>query len=718
VKQVVQPVSGGPVKVVDVPRPAIGPTEVLVHTRASVISAGTERAVTSLARASLLSKARARPDLVRRLVKKARAEGIAPALRAVRGRLGEDVPLGYSGAGTAIEVGEYVEGVAPGQLVATGGAAKASHAEFQAVPGLLCATVPDGVTAEDAAFATIASVALHGLRLAEVEPGSRVVVIGLGLLGQLAIRLALVAGCQVAGIDLAEFAVERATAGGAVALVERGEETTERIVEWSRGRGVDAVLLTAASKSSDAVLRVPALCRDRATVVVVGDVGLSLERGPFYEKELSLRFARSYGPGRYDRSYEEWGVDYPLGQVRFTEGRNLEAILDLLGTGRLVVSDLVTHRFSVTEAPEAYDLIESRREPYLGVTFAYESSDTRAEEVVLLRPPRRDTADGVGLVGAGAFASSVLIPAFKDAGFSRFVSVASASGLSARRMATRSGFEKVASGADAILDDLDVEIVVIATPHDSHASLTMQALRRGKHVFCEKPLALSMEELDAIVAAWQESGAKLFVGFNRRWSSAIAKVREHFANGTGPLAVTYRVNAGALPPEHWYRDRRQGGRLLGEVCHFIDTCAAIVGKDAVAVHAFGSGRSEPVLEEDLVVTLRYPNGSVAAISYASGGHPSSEKERIEILGRGRSAVVVDFRQLILDGRTVNLGKQDKGHANEIAEFRRSLRAERYDDTLTSIASTRTTLLAAEALRSANSLVAGRSNEGDEAADQR
>jgi predicted dehydrogenase/threonine dehydrogenase-like Zn-dependent dehydrogenase len=718
VKQVVQPVSGGPVKVVDVPRPAISPTEVLVHTRASVISAGTERAVTSLARANLLSKARARPDLVRRLVKKARAEGIAPAFRAARGRLGEDVPLGYSGAGTAIEVGEYVEGVAPGQLVATGGAGKANHAEFQAVPGLLCTTVPDGVTAEDAAFATIASVALHGLRLAEVEPGSRVVVIGLGLLGQLAVRLALVAGCQVAGIDLAEFAVQRAAAGGAVALVERGQETTERIVEWSRGRGVDAVLLTAASKSSDAVLRVPALCRDRATVVVVGDVGLSLERGPFYEKELSLRFARSYGPGRYDRSYEEWGVDYPLGQVRFTEGRNLEAILDLLGTGRLAVSDLVTHRFSVTDAPKAYDLIESRREPYLGVTFAYESADTRAEEVVLLRPPRRDTADGVGLVGAGAFASSVLIPAFKEAGFSRFVSIASASGLSARRMATRSGFEKVASGADAILDDPDVEIVVIATPHDSHASLTTQALRRGKHVFCEKPLALSMNELDEVVAAWQESGAKLFVGFNRRWSPAITNVREHFGEAAGPLVVTYRVNAGPLPPEHWYRDRRQGGRLLGEVCHFIDTCAAIVDEDAVAVHAFGSGRSEPMLEDDLVVTLRYPSGSVAAISYASGGHPSSEKERIEILGRGRTAVVLDFHQLILDGRTVNLGKQDKGHVNEIVEFRRSLRAERYDDTLTSIASTRTTLLAAEALRSANSLLAGRSNEGDQTADQR
>lgn len=697
-KQVVQPVSGGPVKVVDVPRPAIGPTEVLVHTRASVISAGTERAVTSLARAGLLAKARARPDLVRRLVKKARAEGIAPALRAARDRLGEDVPLGYSGAGTAIEVGEYVEGVAPGQLVATGGAGKANHAEFQAVPGLLCATVPDGVAAEDAAFATIASVALHGLRLAEVEPGSRVVVVGLGLLGQLATRLAQVAGCQAAGIDIAEFAVHRAAGAGVEALVERGEETTERIMEWSRGRGADVVLLTAASTSSDAVLRVPALCRDRATVVVIGDVGLSLERAPFYEKELSLRFARSYGPGRYTRSYEEWGVDYPPGYVRFTEGRNLEANLGMMATGSLTVTDLVTHRFPVSKAPEAYDLIDSGREPYLGVLLTYDSGLVKQPDEVPQRPRRRGTGDGVGLIGAGTFASSTLVPALKDAGLSRFVSVSSASGLSARRVATRSGFEKAVSGAQAVLDDPDVGVVVIATPHDSHASLVAAALQRGKHVFCEKPLALSMDELDEVVTAWQAGGTSLFVGFNRRWSPAIAKVRDHLADRTGPLVVTYRVSAGSLPADHWYHDRRHGGRLLGEVCHFVDTCAAITGENAVVVDAVGSGLHEPVLEEDLVVTLRYPGGSVATISYASSGHSSTDKERIEVLGRGRSALVVDFSQVVLDRKTMTLGKQDKGHAAEAVEFRRSLRGGAEATTMTSIATTRTTLLAADALR--------------------
>ncbi|MDQ6878053.1 MAG: Gfo/Idh/MocA family oxidoreductase, partial [Candidatus Dormibacteraeota bacterium] len=429
-----------------------------------------------------------------------------------------------------------------------------------------------------------------------------------------------------------------------------------------------------------------------------GDVGLSLKRAPFYEKELNLRFARSYGPGRYERSYEEWGVDYPSGYVRFTEGRNLEAILDLVAMSRLVVTDLVTHRFSITDAPAAYQLIESKSEPHLGVLLAYAGGTSKTPEPPRVRLKQQPAGDRVGLVGAGTFASSVLIPALKDAGFSRLVSVASASGLSARRVAARFDFEKAASGVEAVLDDPDVDVVVIATPHDSHSSLTARALRRGKHVFCEKPLALSMEEVDEVVAAWQDGGGSLFVGFNRRWSPAIAKVREHFGARTGPLVVTYRVSAGALPSEHWYRDRRQGGRLLGEVCHFVDTCAAIVGEDAVAVQAMGSGRDEPALEENLVVTLRYPSGSVATISYAAGGHPSTDKERIEILGRGRTAVISDFRDLVLDGKTITVKRQDKGHVAEVVEFRRSLRGGGEAATLASIATTKTTLLAADALR--------------------
>jgi predicted dehydrogenase/threonine dehydrogenase-like Zn-dependent dehydrogenase len=694
-KQVVQPAKGGPVRVIDVPRPTIGPTEVLIQTVASAVSPGTERAVTKLAQSTLLAKARARPDLVRQVIKKAKADGIAKTARSVQARLDDDVPLGYSAAGIALEVGEAVAGISPGQMVATGGAGKANHAEFQAVPGLLCAPVPQGVSAADAAFATVASVALHSLRLAEVGPGAKVVVIGLGLLGQLGVRLAQAAGCDVAGIDVSEFPVARASEVGALALIESGDDTTKAVLEWSRGRGADAVLLMAASASSAIAGRAPELCRDQANVVVVGDVGLDLDRRPFYERELNLRFARSYGPGRYERAYEEWGVDYPAGLVRWTEGRNFEAVLDLLAGGRFQVADLVTHRYPIADAPLAYDLVESGNEPSLGIVFDYPAAP-EPDRAIVLRP-RSQGALGVGLIGAGAFARTVLVPAFKEAGFDRFVSVASASGLSARRMAERAQFEKAVSGANAVIDDPDVEVVVIATRHDSHARLAAQALRAGKHVFCEKPLALTMEELDDVQDAQREGGAVLSVGFNRRYSQPIRLANEHFGQGAGPLVITYRVNAGGLPPRHWYGDRRQGGRLIGEVCHFIDTCGAISGSSIAAVQAFRSGsQEEGLLDRNFVIMIRYATGSLATISYATDGHPSAVKENIDIIGRGRSASVIDFVQSRFNGRLVE-HRDDKGHLAIVEAFLRQIKAHDYTGTADAIYSSRATLQVANAL---------------------
>lgn len=696
-KQVVQPLSGGVVRVVDVPRPTITPTEVLVRTLASVVSPGTERSVTALAQSSLLAKARARPDLVRQVVQKARRDGVAAAARAVRTRMEGDLPLGYSAAGVVVEAGEMVTAIVPGQLVATGGAGKANHAEYQAVPGLLCAPVPDGVPPADAAFSTIASVALHALRLAGAGPGERVVVVGLGLIGQLAVRLARAAGCEVAGIDVAQAPVERVRAAGALGLVEAGEHTTKAVREWARGRGADAVLVTAAGRSSAVMRRAPDLCRDGASVVVVGDVGLDLDRRPYYERELTLRFARSYGPGRYERSYEEWGVDLPPGMVRWTEGRNLEAVLDLLASGRLAVDDLVTHRLPIDEAAQAYDALDGEA---LGVLITY-PDDARPDGPVVLRAPAPSNSTSgepaVGLIGAGAFASTVLLPALKQAGFSRFTAVASASGLSARRLAERTGFERAVSGPEGVLDDPHVDVVVIATPHDTHAAIAARALRAGKHVFCEKPLALSADELDDVEAAWREGGGVLFVGFNRRWSPAVSRVVEHFDGASGPLVITYRVNAGTLPETHWYSDRRQGGRLLGEVCHFVDTCSALVGDDPLDVRATGAGASghERLLADDVAVLLSYPDGSVAAITYAAGGPPSTDKERVEVLGRGRSAVIVDFRDVVLEGK--QLPAAGKGHVEEAHAFRRALASRDRTPALTAFATTRATLLAAAQL---------------------
>jgi predicted dehydrogenase/threonine dehydrogenase-like Zn-dependent dehydrogenase len=695
VKQVVQAISGGAVRVVDVPRPTIGATEVLVQTRASVISPGTEGAVTSLAQSSLLEKARARPDLVRQVIKKARNDGLAQTYQAVKSRLDSDLPLGYSAAGIAIEVGEAVPGIRPGMLVATAGAGKANHAEFQAVPGLLCAPVPDGVPAEEAAFATIASIALHGLRLADIQPGSKVAVIGLGLLGQLAVRLARAAGCGVVGIDVAAYPVARARDCGALGLEEAGQETTDTILRWTDGLGVDAVLVAAATPSSALMARVPELCRDRATVVVVGDVGLDLARTPFYEKELTVRFARSYGPGRYERSYEDWAVDYPPGYVRWTEGRNLQAFLQLLAEGQLAVADLVTQRFPLPEAVRAYELIESRSEPFLGIQLTYASEPTPAAPV-RVTSNSSGASPGVGVIGTGAFASTVLMPAFRDAGFTRFISAASASGLSARRFAERWGFETCVSGAEAVIDDPNVDIVVIATPHEAHAALATQALRSGKDVFCEKPLAITMDDLAEVEEAWRSSGRTLFVGFNRRWSEAVKRARQHL-EGAGPLVINYRVSAGPLPTDHWYHDRREGGRLVGEVSHFIDTCAALAGSPAHLVHALGAGPDERALSQDLLVALQHEDGSVAAITYGSGGHPTTAKESLQVLGGGRTATIADYAAVELDGTVYKISR-DKGHRRQVAAFRTVLTEGDIAPTKAMLTSSATALHAAESLR--------------------
>ena len=696
-KQVVQPIAGGPVEILEVPRPTIGPTEVLVRTVTSIISSGTERALTSLAQSSLLAKARARPDLVRQVVRKARVEGLAATAQTVRNRLAEDLPLGYSAVGEVVEIGSAVTGIRTGQLVATGGAGKANHAEFQAVPGLLCVVVPDGVPTRDAAFATVASIALHGLRLAETGVGSKVVVIGLGLVGQLAARLAMAAGCEVAGIDPAAHARAAAAESGVLALDELGEETTNQVLAWSRGRGADAALVCAASPTSEPVTRVPALCRDRAPVVIVGDVGLQLERTPFYERELSLRFARSYGPGRYEPSYEAWGVDYPAGQVRWTEGRNLEAVLDLLAAGRLRVSDLVTHNYDIAHAVEAYQLIENRTEPYLAIRLSY-SAAAVAERPIQVRPQAAaSSSPGIGWIGAGAFATGTLLPAFRAAGFDRFVAVTSASGLSARRAAERHAFEKAISGVFGVIEDPDVEVIVVATPHQSHEELVTLALKAGRHVWCEKPLALTSDGLGEIDAAWETSGRQLMVGFNRRWSPAVLAAQRALAGAASPKFVVYRVAAGPVPDGHWYRDRRQGGRLLGEVCHFVDTVQALIGTEIEAAISVHGGEGLGVPANDAIVSLRLVDGSLATICYGSA-LPTAGKEWIEVMAGSRRLVIDDFRSAKLDDRILWKGRQDKGHRAQATAFRQAVQGGIAAPTHSMLATMRATIQAADVAR--------------------
>lgn len=669
-RQLLQSVRTGALRLVDVPTPNIGPTEVLVATRCSLLSAGTERAARKLASGGLLGKARARPDLVRQVLRRSRTEGLRPTIGAVRSRLDDEMPLGYSAAGIVMEVGEAVVGVRPGDRVATGGS---GHAEVQAVAGLLAAKVPDAVTDADAAFAAVGAIALHGLRLASVGPGATVAVIGLGLVGQLTARLARAAGCEVVGVDVSAEVVTGADGSSVdLALVDSGADVTRAVLAWSGGTGVDAVIVTAATPSSSPMRRAPELARDRATLVLVGDVGLDLERRPLYEKELSIRVARSYGPGRYERSYEEWGVDYPPGQVRWTEGRNLTAFLALLARGNLAVDDLVTHRFRFDDALTAYKVLESG-DRSLGIELDYLGHDVERSGPIPITE-RRGHGPGVGLIGAGAFARGILVPALRGAGFDRLVSVSSASGTSAVRLAERAGFERSAATPEDVIQDPDVVVVVVATRHDTHAALAAAALRAGKHVFCEKPLALTEEQLDDVEDAWRSSGTHLAVGFNRRFSPAVRRARASIQAAPGPVVIDYRVNAGSIPDRHWYGDRRQGGRLLGEVCHFLDTCTALAGARIASVNAFVGPASAALTAGDVVLAARMHDGSLATVAYASAGCDTTPKERIEVLGGGHTYVIDDFRSLTIDGKRVWSGTQDKGHTTLAADFAAAVRS--------------------------------------------
>jgi predicted dehydrogenase/threonine dehydrogenase-like Zn-dependent dehydrogenase len=699
-KTVVQSVKNGALRIVEAPTPQPGPTEVLVATTRSVVSVGTERAVRALASASLLKKARARPDLVRQVVAKARAEGIGTTRKAVQTRLQDEMQLGYSAAGRVVAVGDAVSGVAPGDRVAT---ASAGHGDYQVVPGLLAVKIPDHVDDESAAFAAVAAIAIQGLRQADVAVGGSVAVIGLGIVGQLTVRVALAAGLSVIAIDLDQELVDRASAVGAIGFVESGEETTRAVLSATRGNGVDAVIVTAATPSSEPAGRSTEILRDRGRLVIVGDVGLDLKRTPFYEKEIDIRFARSYGPGRYERTYEEFAIDYPIGHVRWTEGRNMESYLDLLASNRLQVADLITHTFDLDNAISAYDTI-SGDSGALGVQFTYPPLADRAAvqelrigDVGVATTPAADVESG--LIGAGAFTQATLLPAFAAAGLRPPLAVTSSGGISATRVAERFGIGLVVSDAERLVELPNLNSVFITSRHDSHASLTTRALGAGKHVFVEKPLALSEDELADVLAARAMSKKVVWVGFNRRHSTAVKAAKRSVTGSGEPLLISYRVNAGKLPETHWYHDRRQGGRLLGEVCHFVDTASWIIGLQPTSVVVFGDSAAESLLNENLTVVLRYPDGSTASILYSADGSPRTSKEQIDILGRGKSMHIDNFTSMTVDGSKVKLSSPSKGHAANLAAFRSAVRGGEVDnpEVLASIETTKVMLAAARSL---------------------
>lgn len=700
-QQVQQNYRSGELGLVDVPVPALRPGGILVATACSLISAGTERTTVETARRSLLGKAASRPDLVRKVVAVARREGLLETWRMVRNRLDTPLPLGYSSAGYVAAVAEGAEGLRPGDRVACAGSGYASHAEVAFVPRNLAAKIPDGVAMEDAAYATVGAIALQGVRRAGVGLGDRVAVIGLGLIGQLTVQILKAAGCRVLAIDLADELVDLARRSGADLALARRDDPERVALGFGDGHGVDAAIVAASTKESDPVDLAGALCRERGRVVIVGNVRLDVPRELYYRKELDLVLSRSYGPGRYDPSYEEGGIDYPLPYVRWTEQRNLEAFLGLLADGRVDPKLLTTHAFDIADAERAYDVVTRGRS--VGILLRYGNAERVATTIA--EPPPLEAggeAPGISLVGAGSFAQGFLLPNLRgsrlrsqgslgEAGGLRYV--VATDGLRARAAQRKFGFLAAATDPSAAIDDALTRAVVIATRHDSHADLVCRALAAGKHVFVEKPLATTREQLGAVRAAVAAAPGRLMVGFNRRFAPAAAAARAALAGRQGPLLVHYRVNAGPLPRGHWLLDPAQGGRLVGEACHFVDFVLFLTGERIRRVFAAG----------DVAIALDLSGGSSATIHYTDGGDRSTPKEWIEAIGGGKVLRIDDFRRVTLNGRTVAKGK-GRGHREEMAAFLDAVRtgAPLPGDVDAALQVTEATLLAAECLRTGDS----------------
>jgi predicted dehydrogenase/threonine dehydrogenase-like Zn-dependent dehydrogenase len=678
VKQVLRSRSGL-VVVRDVPEPHCPQGSIVVRNAFSAISSGTEGSALRQSRKSLVSRARERPDLVRDVVRRARSDGVRKTRDLVQRKLGEEVSLGYSSAGEVLRVGSAVRGISPGDHVACAGAGFANHAGIVAVPANLCARVPESVSLEAAALTTIAAIALHGVRLARVQVGERVAVIGCGLVGQIACRLLRAAGAEVFAIDLDETRVADAVEGGA----DHGfttAEAEERIIALTTA-GVDAALVTAAAPSNDPLLLAAEVARDRGAVVLVGDVPIELPRAALYEKELSFRISRSYGPGRYDVEYEERGLDYPIGYVRWTQQRNMECVLDLQLRGRLALASLIDDVVPVDDAAAAYARLgDDAERPRGAIILSYAVSAHRppkaAEPVATPRPV--DGAVRVGLIGPGGYATSTLVPALVEAG-ARLELVGGGSGPSSEAAVRNLGFSRVAESDEAVIDDPGIDAVVVATRHVSHAELATRALRAGKHVFCEKPLALGEEELAEVMRAARESERVLLVGFNRRFSPLLRELRVFLSQG--PLLATYRVSAAHIPPSAWVHDLDQGGgRIVGEACHFLDCLAFLAGAPIRSVAAAAAGDPSLPLQarDNVVVNVGLGDASVGTISYVAAGASAVPKERLEVFSGARTAILDDYRRLELyDGdRRVREagGKQDKGHHEELRTFVESVRS--------------------------------------------
>jgi predicted dehydrogenase len=694
----------------------------------SVISSGTERSVVQASQRSLMARVIDRPELALKAVDRVRRDGLRRTRDMVREQMQTEFATGYSCAGTVIEVGQAVRGISVGDRVACAGAGRANHAEVVCVPHNLCARIPDGVPIEAAALTTIAAIALHGVRLADVRVGERVAVIGCGLVGQIACRLLLAAGAEVYALDLDPDKVAWAVEAGVAHGVPVGPGAADAVRVESGGIGVDQVLVTAAAPSNDPLLLATEIARDRGAVVLVGDVQIDIPRDALYMKELAFRVSRSYGPGRYDPDYEDRGLDYPIAYVRWTEQRNMECVLDLQARGAMTLRDLIEDVVPIERAQEAYARLSGPPEqrPRGALAFAYASdgdavvngSRRRVRRSRSVAPRTSPGAIRLGVIGPGAFANRVLLPAFARAG-AELVATAGGSGLSAEATARRSGSARAITEEELIGTD-DVDAVVIATRHDSHAELARRCLESGKHVFCEKPLALDAAGLESVMAAEASAQRVLMVGFNRRFAPHVRTAREFLAAG-GRITGVYRVSAGAIDPTSWVHDLELGGgRLIGECCHFFDTLAFLAGSPIAGVHASGFGGPSLALQshDNLLLSIDFADGSIASLAYVSSGASSVAKERAELFAGERTVILDDYTAVEMhsgaETSRAHLRVQDKGHDEEVRQFLHAIRTGALPISLAEIENVhRACFAAVESLRTGLPVPVGSAAPGDD-----
>ena len=679
-KQLFQSLVTGETELVSLPAPAVASGQLLIRTSCSLVSSGTERMLVEFAKGSLIDKARLQPDKVQEVLRKVQTDGLLSTVDSVRTKLDQPLPLGYCNVGTVVGVGAGVSGFQVGDRVASNG----PHAELVAVPQHLCSAIPAGVSDQAASFTVLSSIGLQGIRLAQPSLGETFVVSGLGLIGLLTAQLLTAQGCRVLGLDPDPAKCSLAEELGVTAFnLSSGNDPVLWCIEKTGGVGVDGVLITAATSSSEPVHVAAQVCRQRGRIVLVGVTGLELRRDLFYKKELSFQVSCSYGPGRYDPAYEQQGHDYPIGFVRWTEQRNFQAVLHALATGALRTEPLVSHRFSIEQASSAYEVLSST-EPSLGILLQYPcTADPQQRNIAL--PAELAAADSpafcsgpplLGFIGAGNYASRILIPAFAKAG-ARFHTLAASSGVGPVHVGRKFGFLQSSTDVPGLIADPSCNTVVVATRHDSHAALVQQALAAGKHVFVEKPLCLTAEELSAIEAA--HTGEQLLmVGFNRRFAPLLLDFRQQLQRLSGPKAFIYTCNSGAIPPDHWTQNPAVGGgRLLGEACHFVDLLRYLVASPIEDLQFLSAVDSKPC-PDTFSLQLRFADGSIGTVHYFANGSKAFPKERLEVFAAGKVLRLDNYRKLQAWGipgfRTHRLLSQDKGQQACCAAFLKTIEA--------------------------------------------